>query len=121
MWGFAGGQCVPVGHPLDQAGWDQLALSGSQSAWLLFFIFKYHPFRLVGTAQLKEKVVAEASKDRASLSESPLPEEMPPPTAEGPPVGPNSGTRLPKRKRGAITPSSQPKGETPTVVGVGVI
>ena len=89
MWGFAGGQCVPVGHPLDQAGWDQLALSGSQSAWLLFFIFKYHPFRLVGTAQLKEKVVAEASKDRASLSESPLPEEVPPTTAEVTPVGPN--------------------------------
>ena len=34
LWGFAGVQCVPVGHPLDQAGWDQLALSGSQSAWL---------------------------------------------------------------------------------------
>ena len=64
---------------------------------------------------IKEKVVAEASKDRASLSESPLPEEMPPPTAEGTPVGPNGGTPLPKRKRGVITPSSQPKGKTPKV------
>ena len=61
----------------------------------------------------KEKVVAEASKDRASLS--PLPQEMPPPTAEGTPAGPNGGTPLPKRKRGAITPSSQPKGKTPKV------
>ena len=60
---------------------------------------------------IKEKVVAEAAKDRASLSKSPLPEEMPPPTAEGTPVGPNGGTPLPKRKRGAITPSSQPKGK----------
>ena len=60
---------------------------------------------------IKEKVVAEAVKDRASLSKSPLPEEMPPPTAEGTPVGPNGGTPLPKRKRGAITPSSQPKGK----------
>ena len=65
---------------------------------------------------IKEKVVAEASKDRASLSESPLPEDMPPPTAEGTPAGPNGGTPLPRRKRGAITPSSQPKGKTPTVV-----
>ena len=65
---------------------------------------------------IKEKVVAEASKGRASLSESPLPEDMPPPTAEGTPAGPNGGTPLPKRKRGAITPSSQPKGKTPTVV-----
>ena len=65
---------------------------------------------------IKEKVVVEASKDRASLSESPLPEEMPPPTAEGTPAGPNGGTPLPKRKRGAITPSSQPKDKTPTVV-----
>ena len=63
----------------------------------------------------KEKVVAEASKDRTSLSKSPLPEEMPPPTAEGTPAGPNGGTPLPKRKRGAITPSSQPKGKTPKV------
>ncbi len=38
---------------------------------------------------IKEKVVAEASKDRASLSESPLPEEVPPTTAEVTPVGPN--------------------------------
>ena len=64
---------------------------------------------------IKEKVVAEASKDRASLSKSPLPEEMPPPTAEEPPVGPNGGNPLPKRKPGAITPSSQPKGKTPKV------
>ena len=64
----------------------------------------------------KEKVVAEAAKDRASLSMSPLPEETPPPTAEGTPVGPNGGTALPKRKRGAITPSSQPKGKAPKVV-----
>ena len=49
---------------------------------------------------IKEKVVAEASKDRASLSQSPLPEDMPPPTAEGTPAGPNGGTPLPKRKRG---------------------
>ena len=49
---------------------------------------------------IKEKVVAVASKDRASLSESPLPEEIPPPTAEGNPVGPNGGIPLPKRKRG---------------------
>ena len=40
---------------------------------------------------------------------------MPPPTAEGTPAGPNGGTPLPKRKRGAITPSSQPKGKTPKV------
>ena len=64
---------------------------------------------------IKEKVVAEASKDRASLSKSPLPEEMSPPTAEKTPAGPNGGTPLPKRKRGAITPSSQPKGKTPKV------
>ena len=32
-------QCVPVGHPLDQAGWDQLAQSGSKTAWLIFFLF----------------------------------------------------------------------------------
>ena len=63
----------------------------------------------------KEKVVAEASKDRASLSKSPLPEEMPPPTAERTSAGPNGGTPLPKRKRGAITPSSQPKGKTSKV------
>ena len=39
LWGFAGVQCVLVGHPLDQAGWDQLALSGSQSPCLFFFFF----------------------------------------------------------------------------------
>ena len=33
----------------------------------------------------------------------------------GNPAGPNGGTPLPKRKRGAITPSSQPKGKTPKV------
>ena len=69
---------------------------------------------------IKEKVVAEASKDRASLSKSPLPQEMPPPTADGTPAGPNGGTPLPKRKRGAITPSIQPRGKTPKVVRVGV-
>ena len=37
LWGFDSVQCVPVGHPLDQAGWDQLALSGSQSARLIYF------------------------------------------------------------------------------------
>ena len=68
----------------------------------------------------KEKVVAEASKDRASLSKSPLPEEMPPPTAEEPPVGPNGGNPLPKRKRGAITPSSQQRAKRPKWLGVGV-
>ena len=65
---------------------------------------------------IKEKVLAEAAKDRASLSKSPLPKEMPPPTAEGTPVGPNGGTPLTKRKRGAITPPSQPKGKAPKVV-----
>ena len=39
------------------------------------------------STDIKENVVAEAAKDRASLSQSPLPEEMPPPTAEGPPRG----------------------------------
>ena len=29
LWDFGGVQCVPVGHPLDHAGRDQLALSGS--------------------------------------------------------------------------------------------
>ena len=29
--------------PLDQAGWDKLALSGSQSAWLLFLFFSKLP------------------------------------------------------------------------------
>ena len=46
LCGFGGGQCVPVGHPLDQAGWDRLALNGSQSAWLILFFsffFKLPP------------------------------------------------------------------------------
>ena len=56
------------------------------------------------STDIKEKVVAEAAKDRASLSQSPLPEEMPPPTP------------LPKKKRGAITPSSPPRGKAPKAV-----
>ena len=38
------------------------------------------------------------------------------PLRRGPPVGPNSGTPLPKRKRGAITPSSPPRGKAPKAV-----
>ena len=65
------------------------------------------------STDIKEKVVAEASKDRASLSEFPLPEEMPPPTAEGTPVGPNGdnlclkecgGRSLPPFSQGAKRP-----------------
>ena len=57
LGGFGGVQCVPVGHPFNQAGWDQLALSGSQSAWLFFSLsffsfFNYIPLNLVDTAQL---------------------------------------------------------------------
>ncbi len=66
---------------------------------------------------IKEKVVAEAAEDRPSLSKSPLPEEMPPPTAEGTPVG-TGATPVQKRKRGAATPNtsnSQPKGKTAKV------
>ena len=38
LWGLGGVHCVAVGHPFDQAGWDQLSLSGSQSACLIYFL-----------------------------------------------------------------------------------
>ena len=48
LWGFGGVQCVPVGHPLDQAGWDQLTRNGSQSAWLICFSFSF--FKSISTS-----------------------------------------------------------------------
>ena len=56
LGGFGGVQCVTVGHPFNQAGWDQRALSGFQSAKFIFFpflfYFKHLPLNLVDTAQL---------------------------------------------------------------------
>ena len=69
----------------------------------------------------KEKVVAEASKDRASLSKSPLPEDMPPPTAEGTPAGPNGGTPCLNESGGRSLPPASQRAKHPKWLGVGVI
>ena len=69
----------------------------------------------------KEKVVAEASKDRTSLSESPLPEEMPPPTAEGTPAGPTVAPPCLKESGGRSLPPASRRAKHPKWLGVGVI
>ena len=68
LWGFGGVQCVPVGHPLDQAGWDQLALSGSQFAWLFFFSF----FLLFKLPPLEPSWYSPALNDTESVCAEPL-------------------------------------------------
>ena len=70
---------------------------------------------------IKEKVVAEASKDRASLSESPLPEEVPPPTVEVTPVGPNGDHPCLKESGGRSLPPFSQGAKRPKWLGVGVI
>ena len=60
------------------------------------------------------EVTAEQQRERISLSRSPIPHNMPPPMATGTPTEGNSSTPS-RRKRGAVTPTSQPKGKSAKV------
>ena len=61
-----------------------------------------------------QEVISEQQRERTSLSRSSIPHNMPPPMATGTPTEGHLSTPS-RRKRGAVTPTSQPKGKSAKV------
>ena len=75
--------------------------------------YRLMPLR-VRPESTSQEVVSEQQRERTSLSRSPVPNNMPPPMATGTPTEGHLSTPS-RRKRGAVTPTSQPKGKSAKV------